>query len=66
MCTEELEVRESWEDGAWVEMGRTLGWMMCAGHPTRTVALAVGDRPEMLSNSQSRAESMDVVKSLGV
>ena len=65
MCTGELEVGESWVDGAWVGRGHTLRSMMCTGHPGRTVPLTVGHGAEMLSNSQSMAESADVVKRLG-
>ena len=56
-CTGELEVGESSGDGARVEMGRTLGSMMCTGHPSRTVTFRMEDGCEMLSNSQSMAES---------
>ena len=64
-CTEELEVGEPWGDGAWAAKGRTLGSLLCAGYPSRTVALTVGHGSEMLSDSQSMAESTDVVKRSG-
>ncbi len=64
-CTEELEVGEWWGDGAWVGTGGTLGSTMCTGHPSRTVTFRAGHGSEMLSDSQSMAESTDVVKRSG-
>ncbi len=65
MCTGELEVREWWGDGVLVETGRTLGSTMCVGDPNRTAAFRVGHGSQMLSDSQSMAESTDVVKRSG-
>ena len=65
MCTGELEVGELWGDGVWVALGRTLGSTLCGWDLSRTVTLTVGYGLEMLSNSQSMAESTDVVKRWG-
>ncbi len=65
VCTGELEGGESWGDGVWMGTGSTLGSTMYGWDPSRTATLTVGHGREMLSNSQSMAESTDVVKRSG-
>ena len=56
---------ESWGDAAWVEKGSTLGSTMYGWDPSRTVTLTLGYGRDMLSDSQSMAESTNVVKRSG-